>query len=832
MRPVIRRRAAVVAAVLICASSLHWTPSALAAPGDGLPINPQGWFGTFSEDSDPGSPNHYRITWKFHGPDLPVTVDFTYHFERQFLEQQIGLCLVTEISDASGIDVAANPLVYPLLVSNGTTADPPPATGGDYFVQATLNVLFTITVTETAEPALPGSICSGGIGERGSGISADSPNIAGTPAPPFTAEPGWGALTGAWQATGGTETLTWDLTKAPDCDGDGIPNFSDLDDDNDGLLDTIETGGSNPTDPCNPDTDGDGIPDGVEDANHNGAWDRGAETDPTKLDTDGDIIPDGVEDANHNGVKDPGETDPRLVDTDGDGPWDGDEVLGTNLSGLNPNGVISDPLDPNSPTPGGVDPDNDGVPASSDNCPNLPNQDQANHWGGPAGDVCDDTDSDGLTDAQEDANHNGVWDFIADETDPTNADTDMDFLNDGAEVSPLFVTDPTNTDSDADGLSDFEETQYGTRPLTKDSDGDTVPDGVEVRVGTSPTNRRDFPRTYASKAPTSAVDVQRMPVLFIHGIANPILSLGLAGEAGDAAHDCPNYWGNFINEFRTVGGWQAPLLTIGYYAKNTGCDVNLGGPIDPEPPASNADDDDHLASGGLSWNTNIEHVAQHFAWYVWRNWSSQGIPVNIVAHSMGGLITRYAMDQVAVSKGRSAAWPPYLYVHAVVTLGTPHNGGQTLADFCATGVGGFDQCDELQGTPQSPFIKTMTSLDNDVPPQGKNGTDWTVVAGSHDQAVPDSFGNESGLGLNAKHKIMYDDPLIPPKCSFGPIDFTIFHSLVRPICEHDHDGLHTVVGSQTFEAELQGSNGKWLGWWESAPSPGRLTWIALLSDQL
>jgi hypothetical protein len=47
-----------------------------------------------------------------------------------------------------------------------------------------------------------------------------------------------------------------------DCDGDGIKNGVDPDDDNDGLLDTQET--ALKLDTCNPDTDGDGISDGYE----------------------------------------------------------------------------------------------------------------------------------------------------------------------------------------------------------------------------------------------------------------------------------------------------------------------------------------------------------------------------------------------------------------------------------------------------------------------------------------------------------------------------------------------------------------------------------------
>lgn len=81
--------------------------------------------------------------------------------------------------------------------------------------------------------------------------------------------------------------------KELDTDGDGITNDIDIDDDNDGILDTDEGNGVT-------DTDGDGIPD---------SWDS---------DSDGDGVSDLIEgnDANHDGVAD---SSPSGNDTDNDG---------------------------------------------------------------------------------------------------------------------------------------------------------------------------------------------------------------------------------------------------------------------------------------------------------------------------------------------------------------------------------------------------------------------------------------------------------------------------------------------------------------------------------
>ncbi len=124
-----------------------------------------------------------------------------------------------------------------------------------------------------------------------------------------------------------------------DTDGDGIPDYQDLDSDNDGVPDAVEAGDSNPTTPA-ADTDGDGIPDYLD------------------RDSDGDGVMDGDEDRNGDGLLgdcttacDPanptactaeqhcnaargvcvddaclkGETDPLTQDTDGDGTPDSQE---------------------------------------------------------------------------------------------------------------------------------------------------------------------------------------------------------------------------------------------------------------------------------------------------------------------------------------------------------------------------------------------------------------------------------------------------------------------------------------------------------------------------
>ena len=145
-----------------------------------------------------------------------------------------------------------------------------------------------------------------------------------------------------------TVTAERDWREAADCDGDGFPNVTDIDDDNDGILDSVEGAGDADGDgipnTCDLDSDGDGIFDIIEaggtDANTDGMVDNftdvtaaAAYQDSTGCDT------------NWTAISSP--TTPSLTDdgnTDIANPFDFD-IFGTTQSGgnirLNMNGWLS-----------------------------------------------------------------------------------------------------------------------------------------------------------------------------------------------------------------------------------------------------------------------------------------------------------------------------------------------------------------------------------------------------------------------------------------------------------------------------------------------------------
>ncbi len=264
---------------------------------------------------------------------------------------------------------------------------------------------------------------------------------------------------------------------APDADGDGITNDVDLDDDNDGILDTVEENG-NP----NRDTDGDGIVDRLDlDADNDGINDV-IEAGHGQTDTDGDGmldgpvgangVPDAVESAADNGVvpapvnsDSDGQADFQDLDSDNDGLSDLQEG-GSGGADANNDGVIDGPDSDGD----GIQDSVDGTPTSygDSNSPATPNID-----GDAAPDYLDlDSDNDGTNDV------NGVNPAL-----DGNGDGEIDNPTDNDNDGILDVID----DSDGDGTPDADPAEtdpqgYGGLPVPspQDSDGDGVPDSQDL----------------------------------------------------------------------------------------------------------------------------------------------------------------------------------------------------------------------------------------------------------------------------------------------------------------------------------------------------------------
>ncbi len=270
-----------------------------------------------------------------------------------------------------------------------------------------------------------------------------------------------------------------------DTDSDGKPDFEDLDSDNDGISDAVEKGadGNSPVD-----SDNDGTPDYRDlDSDNDGIPDA---IEGVK-DTDGDGKPDYIDvDSDNDGIPDSvekGKDGNNPVDTDGDGTPDYRDLDSDN-DGI-PDAIEAG-KDPKNP----VDTDGDGTPdfrdLDSDN-DGIPDAIEAGK--DPKNPV--DTDGDGTPDYRDlDSDNDGIPDAIEagkDAINPTDTDGDgifdfRDLESDGDSISDKIEAgaDPKKpVDTDADGLFDFRDL---------DSDNDTIPDSVELTGDTDGDAKPDY----------------------------------------------------------------------------------------------------------------------------------------------------------------------------------------------------------------------------------------------------------------------------------------------------------------------------------------------------
>jgi len=160
---------------------------------------------------------------------------------------------------------------------------------------------------------------------------------------------------------------------------------------------------------------------------------------------------------------------------------------------------------------------------------------------------------------------------------------------------------------------------------------------------------------------------------------------------GCSGIDLQNQFGDAVAHFRDQG-WTGQHYVVSYYDCDTpwtdaGLEVSTLDLNDGEPDTCAHDEyhaSGHSDGAGCSdvqthtRQTSIRHLAYHLAWELYNRFTVNGKRVRIMAHSMGGLITRHALLKV---EEQDLDFPPRLNVASVHTYGTPHDGG-VLADAC------------------------------------------------------------------------------------------------------------------------------------------------------
>ncbi|MEC3906463.1 gliding motility-associated C-terminal domain-containing protein [Tamlana sp. 2201CG12-4] len=278
-------------------------------------------------------------------------------------------------------------------------------------------------------------------------------------------------------------TLTLDY----DCDGDGILNMTDQDDDNDGIVDVIEN--------YNQDLFGDIDNDNIRNFEDAGYCNLNTSGVCADADTDNDGLINQCDiDSDNNGVLDIIEGAPVINprDTDRDGIYDFIDTDNDNNGILDVDEIGSDPNNPRDTDGDGTpdynddDNDGDGIPDNYEIYGDSNNPMDTDNDGTP--DYLDtDSDNDGIPDAyevgREDVPVNTdeeleiklAQDVLEDYRD---SDSDNNGITDTAEAQGLIDTDVlspidvnTIVDTDRDGIPDH---------LDFDNDGDSLFDACEI----------------------------------------------------------------------------------------------------------------------------------------------------------------------------------------------------------------------------------------------------------------------------------------------------------------------------------------------------------------
>lgn len=271
------------------------------------------------------------------------------------------------------------------------------------------------------------------------------------------------------------------------------------------------------------------------------------------------------------------------------------------------------------------------------------------------------------------------------------------------------------------------------------------------------------------------------PIVYVHGWEQ------------DGGADCEQ-WKDLHDHLQAWGGFQQTKATVGYYADDANCTywshhhgnhtAQRGDTAGTHQQAAASTETGHTT------DAPIEHLAHHFAWTVYDHFSKGGRPVDVVAHSMGGLIARYAMEKV--ERGNDPDFPPYMTIDDVVTLGTPHDGSKLSA---------FTH-DQGQQMYDSAFLDWVREYAQDPQPHPTVRADWTNVGTEDDFLVEDESATAMGPAAN---KVRYEG------------DRGLAHSDYHKRFSETWD----------FDVDWWSEQERWWHTWTAAPPPSGWTYFAL-----
>lgn len=200
------------------------------------------------------------------------------------------------------------------------------------------------------------------------------------------------------------------------------------------------------------------------------------------------------------------------------------------------------------------------------------------------------------------------------------------------------------------------------------------------------------------------------PVLLVHGWSMYDI----------AKVDCASRFRPIVRELKQQG-FTGPFLTVTYYQASTNCDINLT-----------------KYDASITKNSSWKEIGRALSNYVYNNYSRHGQSVDMLGHSMGGLVIRSAIQGGSeYQKGFSN-----ILVEDAVTVGTPHQGSGM------TGVCIHAQCKSLGYA--NPDFRWLAK---NPKPNGMTEIDWSVQGSTLDAVVTTQ--SSMAMGLNYTHKKLF-----------------------------------------------------------------------------
>jgi hypothetical protein len=258
-----------------------------------------------------------------------------------------------------------------------------------------------------------------------------------------------------------------------------------------------------------------------------------------------------------------------------------------------------------------------------------------------------------------------------------------------------------------------------------------------------------------------------------------IMIPGYAGIKSPGRTGCEDLFGRLKHDFVSWGWDPDNLVTVSIYEGSSGCDEDLEAyPTGIQDEADRHTVPDSFGEGAnhsLTWGHTRDTPIPHLAWHLTQFLAEKypGRQLDVITHSMGGVVIRYAMAQMAMDRLKvppSSKWPD-ANIEDVFTAGGPHAGfgfggpqGEIGLELgCGTLIDDTQQCRDMQrGSDMMILLRGPYGIYPQSVRAGCGGsgqapcTQWTLAGSMWDPILPPVAAGMSTTP--GHHKVIFGTP--------------------------------------------------------------------------